>query len=306
MYAPICIFAFKRPDTTQQMLNALKQCPECHESELFVFLDEARNDKDAAAVDRTRALFDNLEGFAAVHLFPARMNKGLASSIIDGVTQVLKDYEQVIVLEDDIVVAPDFLTFMNQALEVYKDRKDIWSISGYTPNLDILKSCKQSDVFMVPRAQSWGWASWRDRWELVDWEVDDYNRMKSKEEQRKFNAGGNDLYRTLQLERNEKIESWAIRWAYFGYRNNAWTVNPVITKTKNIGLGDKSSHKGWHDKRHVVELKNGKTVVDPNVQPNQAIVKAFKHHHDLGIVSKIGYFMRLHNLGYHTVKKLFH
>ena len=289
------------------MLKSLLACPECAESELYVFMDEARNDTEAKQVEAVRALFDHIDGFRVVLPYPARMNKGMARSVIDGVTEVLKHHESVIVLEDDLVVSPDFLSFMNKALEVYKEREEIWSISGYTPKLQALEGRNPNGVFLVPRAQCWGWATWADRWETVDWEVSDYKRLvKNKSARKTFDRGGNDLFRTLEMERNERIESWAVRWAYAASRQNRWTVNPNQSKVQNIGLKSSQSHVGWHDERHMVELYGNTTDIDPNVQIDENLVKSFKEHHDLGIISKIGYFMRLHNLGYDFIKGLFH
>ena len=305
--SPICLFVYKRYDTTKLMLESLLACPECADSELYVFMDEARNDSEADDVEKVRALFDNLQGFKAIHPYPARMNKGMARSVIDGVTTVLEKHESIIVLEDDLVVAPDFLTFMNTALEAYRDRSDIWSISGYTPNLKEIEQYDKNSVFLVPRAQCWGWATWSDRWETVDWEVSDFNYLARNKKRRKaFDMGGNDLFRTLEMEHRERIESWAVRWAYAASKQKMWTVNPMLSKVQNIGLKSSTSHVGWHDERHNVELLGNKTIIDPNVQPDEKLVQAFKKHHDLGIISKIGYFMRLHNLGYDFVTSLFH
>ncbi|MBP5547929.1 MAG: hypothetical protein J6X58_03435 [Bacteroidales bacterium] len=305
--SPICIFVYRRPETTKLMLQSLLACPECAESDLYVFMDEARNDEEAKAVEDTRALFDDIKGFKSFHPFPARMNKGMANSVIDGVTKVLQEHEDIIVLEDDIVVSPDFLSFMNEALNTYRNREDIWSISGYTPDLKILRGCKDQKVFLVPRAQCWGWATWRDRWEKVDWEVSDFNSLsRNKAARRAFDQGGNDLYRTLEMERRERIESWAVRWAYAASKNGMLTVNPTQSKTQNIGLKSSKSHVGWHDERHNVELYGNTTTIDPDVQLDENLARAFKKHHDLGIISKIGYFMRLHNLGYDFVKRLIH
>lgn len=305
--SPICLFVYKRYDTTKLMLESLLACPECADSELYVFMDEARNDSEADDVEKVRALFDNLQGFKTIHPYPARMNKGMARSVIDGVTTVLEKHESIIVLEDDLVVAPDFLAFMNAALEAYRDRSDIWSISGYTPTLKEIEQYDKNGVFLVPRAQCWGWATWSDRWETVDWEVSDFNYLARNKKRRKaFDMGGNDLFRTLEMEHRERIESWAVRWAYAASKQKMWTVNPMLSKVQNIGLKSSTSHVGWHDERHNVELLGNKTIIDPNVQPDEKLVQAFKKHHDLGIISKIGYFMRLHNLGYDFIKKILH
>lgn len=305
--SPICLFVYKRFKTTKLMIESLLQCPECAESELYVFMDEARNDDEAEQVEKVRELFVDLRGFKTIHAYPARMNKGMAKSIIDGVTTVLNEHDSVIVIEDDLVVSPDFLTFMNSAIEAYRDRSDIWSISGYTPDIEELKNRPSQGVFLVPRAQCWGWATWSDRWETVDWEVSDYNRLvNSRKLREEFNKGGDDLFRTLEMERRERIESWAVRWAYSASKQNKWTVNPMLSKVQNIGLKSSQSHVGWHDERHNVELKGNSTVIDPAVQPDEALMQAFKKHHDLGFISKIGYFMRLHNLGYDFIKGLIH
>ena len=305
--APICIFVYKRYETTKQMLESLLRCPECSDSELYVFMDEARNDHEAPQVEKVRALFDDIQGFKEVHPYPARMNKGMARSVIDGVTLVLQQHESIIVLEDDLVVSPDFLTFMNSAIESYQSRSDIWSISGYTPKLKEIEKFDPKGVFLVPRAQCWGWATWRDRWETVDWDVEDFNKLSHNKKLREsFDMGGNDLFRTLEMERRERIESWAVRWAYAASKQNKWTVNPMLSKVQNIGLKSSESHVGWHDERHNVELIGNATVVDPNIQINNTLMYAFKKHHDLSIISKIGYFMRLHNLGYDFIKRLLH
>lgn len=304
--SPICIFAYKRPDTTSRLIESLLQCPECSESELYVFLDGPKRIEDQEKVDETRALFSHLEShFKEVHLMPSSENKGLARSIISGVTQVINQHGNIIVLEDDLVVAPDFLTFMNQALTLYHDRDDIWSISGYTPNIQPNALQELNGVFIVPRAQCWGWATWAHQWNKVDWNVSDYHRMSSRAERQAFNQGGNDLYRALDMERHGKIESWAIRWAYAGYRNQAWTLNPMGSKVQNIGFTCSDSHQGWHDARHNVALSTQPALLDPNVQPNPIWTAAFKKHNDLSLISKIGYFMRRHDLGYHFVKKIF-
>ena len=303
--SPICLFVYKRFDTTRLMLESLMNCPECSDSDLYVFMDAARSEKDIEEVTKVRSLFNGLNGFRHIETFPADTNKGLARSVIEGVSYVLHKHDDVIVLEDDLVVAPDFLSFMNESLKVYKGRKDIWSISGYTPKLEDIDQSKSNGVFLVPRAQCWGWATWRDRWQTVDWEVGDYEEIaKSKVLQDNFNRGGDDLFRTLKMERRGRIESWAVRWAYAAARNNMLTVNPMQSKVKNIGVAISDSHKSWNSNHHNVELLGNITIIDPKIKIDENIAKAFKHHHDLNIISKIGYFMRLHNLGYDLVKRI--
>ncbi len=302
--SPIIIFAFNRPVTTEKLLASLIRCKECADSELYVFIDGPRHDTDQNNVERTIALFNNRDEFGKKIVNISERNKGLAASIIDGVSEVMKTHDSAIVLEDDLVVTHDFLRFMNNALEAYRDRQDIWSISGYTPDIDIPESYEH-DLFLVPRAQSWGWATWRNRWEQADWDVKDFDSIANdKHQQEAFNEGGSDLYLTLDMERHHKIESWAVRWAYAGFRHNAYTVNPIASKVRNIGTTYSNAHRGWNDSRHNVVLSPIKITMEPDIQPDDNIIATFKAHHDPGLVSRIGYFLRRHGLGYGFLKEM--
>ena len=303
MLAPICLFVYNRSKETQSLLDSLAANPEASESVLYVFSDGAKDEKSQRDVDQTRQVIKNESRFKEVCLHEEEVNKGLAASIIGGVTKVLQQYDKVIVLEDDLEVSNDFLSFMNKALDTYRDRNDIWSISGYTPDITIPKNY-HDDVFLVPRAQSWGWATWSDRWEKVDWNVEQFHLLKDKEKRKAFNQGGNDLYRTLDMQQHGKIESWAIRFVFAGFLNHAYTVNPICSKVRNQGVASTTDHQGWNDRRHKVHLSYKELFVNENIQPDGQVIDAFKNHHDLGLISSIGYFLRRYGLGYHQIKKL--
>lgn len=303
MPAPICIFVFNRPQATLNLLDSLSCNAEAQHSELYIFSDAARNEREYPKVDEVRQIIRNESRFKTIYIEESPQNKGLASSIIEGVTSVLQKHESVIVLEDDLEVASNFLTFMNDALHSYKDRSDIWSISGYTPTISIPPDYLD-EVFLVPRAQSWGWATWSNRWHKVDWEVKQFNILKDKHQRALFNQGGNDLYRTLDMQQHGKIESWAIRFVFAGFFNHAYTVNPIYSKVRNQAAGSTTNHQGWNDQRHQVELSSHPINLNPTIQPNASLISAFKQHHDLGLISSIGYFMRRHGIGYHFIKNL--
>ncbi|MCR5424227.1 MAG: glycosyltransferase [Bacteroidales bacterium] len=306
MPAPICLFVYNRPAETARLLNALHQCPESTASTLYIFSDGPKTDTDKADVDQVRDLLSNIDGFARIHIFSKDTNAGLSASIIHGVSTILKEHDSVIVLEDDLEMAPDFLTFMNKALETYKERHDIWSISGYTPNIPIPADYPY-DVFLVQRPQCWGWATWGDRWELIDWNAKQSSILSNRKQRRSFNQGGNDLYRTLDMWQHGRIDTWAIRWVFAAWLQHCWTVNPIHSKIKNTGFSTAATHHGWHDCRHIVELnylqdKHTEFISDIHADPR--ICKSFKRHHDLGIISSIGYFMRRYGLGYHFAKRI--
>ncbi len=300
--APIILFAYNRPDHTRRLIASLLRNQEAANSILYIFIDGAKREDEREKVLAVQRLARAIEGFKEVRITVQERNKGLAASVIDGVTQVLQQHPSAIVLEDDLVVSEDFLSFMNEALALYRDRQDIWSISGYTPALSLPHDYRH-DAFLVPRPQCWGWATWRDRWEGIDWAVKEFDKMTSRAQRNTFNRGGNDLYRSLDMERHGRIESWAVRWCYAAFLQQAYTLNPVASKVQNRGMMESDSHAGWHDRRHNVALSSRPIHLEHDLQPDENVIKIFKRHHDLGLISRIGYFMRRHGLGYHFVKK---
>ena len=240
--APICLFTYNRLAETKQTVEALKNNFMAAESELFVFSDGAKNKETASKVAEVRNYLKTLSGFKNIEIVFSEDNKGLANSIIHGVSQVMSKYGKVIVLEDDLVTSPNFLDFMNQALEFYKDHQKVFSISGYTMNLPSLKKDK-NDYYVGYRASSWGWASWSKSWVDVDWEIKDYKDFsKSKTSNRIFKRGGSDMLRMLKNQRNSKIDSWAITWCYHQFKKDQLTVFPTISKIVNIGFGKDATH----------------------------------------------------------------
>ena len=305
MLAPIVLFAFNRPNTLKRLIESLRHCLEAEQSCVYVFVDGPRSENDQEAIAEVLALLKRCNCFRTLHIEVAPANKGLAKSVIDGVTAVMQTEGRAIVLEDDLVVSPFFLTFMNQAIETYEHRNDIWSISAYTPAIELPQDYIE-DVFLVPRAQCWGWASWKDRWRTIDWHPINTGEHLTHQERKQFDRGGNDLSRTLEMEAAGRIESWAVRWAYNASIQNRWTVNPIQSLVQNMGCKNSSAHRGWHDNRHHTTLASKLPTVAPSIEPDERILTAFKQHHDVGLVSRVGYFMRRYGLGYNWVKKTFY
>lgn len=241
-FAPVLLFTYKRSDTLKRTVAALQQNYLANDSELFIFSDAPKTPKDEPGVSEVRNFIKTIEGFKKIHIAEAPENKGLANSIIDGVTATIKEYGKVIVLEDDLLTSANFLSYMNQSLVFYSNNPKVFSISGYSipvsPPADY-----EYDAYFLPRASSWGWATWQDQWEQVDWEVNSFDQFKKDSSQIKaFNVGGSDMYKMLEKQMDGKIDSWAIRWCYHQFRIASYTAYPLISKVQNIGFDEKATH----------------------------------------------------------------
>src|SRR4030042_4593213 len=176
-FSPIILFVYKRLLHTTQTVEALQRNQYADKSDLFVFSDGPKNESETKIVQQVRSYIRSISEFKNTKVFEREKNMGLAASIISGVTTMLELYDKVIVVEDDVLTSPNFLTFMNSALNTYEQNGKIFSVSGYSYIFNFPKNYKL-DIFLTPRASSWGWGTWKDRWEKVDWTVSDFEQFK--------------------------------------------------------------------------------------------------------------------------------
>ena len=244
-YAPVILFTYKRLLHTIKTIEALDANVLADKSELFIFSDGYKGDEDETAVKEVRSYLEqykNDSNFKSVTVYYAENNHGLANSVIDGVTKIINTYGNVIVVEDDLVTSIDFLKFMNEALEYYEKDEKVWSIAGYTPNIRGLDHYNK-DVYICLRAGSWGWATWRNRWNCIDWDVKDYPIFqKDKKARKAFGKRGANMPEMLDAQMRGEVDSWAIRFCYEQFKRNAVTINPTISRVRNMGIDGSGTH----------------------------------------------------------------
>ena len=180
-----------------------------------------------------------------VHRHYSTQNKGCRDSIIYAITYVLKRHESVIIIEDDIITSPAFLLYMNTALDYYKNMKSVHSISGYSPapSKFITPVDYSYDVFVSPRLFGWGWGTWRDRWDSVDWSMNSYEEFIGKPEMiEAFNRGGDDLTPMLIDEIEGRSSAWDILFVFDQFKKHMVSIVPCHSYTKNIGLDGSGTH----------------------------------------------------------------
>lgn len=237
MYSPIIIFAFNRLEKIKSCIASLLKNSEACESDLIVYVDGPRINRagEEEKVRAVREFVKTISGFRSLTYHFAGNNQGLGPSLIKGVTEVLEHYGRAIVVEDDLVVSTNFLAFVNQGLDIYEKEKNVFSVSGETRNVKPPKgNCY--DNYFAPRAGCWGWGTWKDRWEKVDWRLEDWESVQ-KNRHRYNHWGGSDCYRMLRGWKEGKNQSWAIRFTYSQFLQHATTVFPFVSKVSNEGFG---------------------------------------------------------------------
>lgn len=242
MYAPILLFVYNRPEHTRRVIESLKANTEAADSELFIYADQARSETDIQQVSEVRRLIRSTDGFKQVTVIEREKNWGLARNVIDGVTTQVNAHGRVIVLEDDLVVAPHFLRFMNDALEMYKNEEKV----GHIQACDFTKDPSLPDTFLIRWTGSWGWATWERAWKHFNPNGKELlSRLEERHLTRYFDFNGNYPFtRMLRRQIAGKNNSWAIRWNASLFLDGILSLNVGKSLVQNTGFDGSGTNCG--------------------------------------------------------------
>lgn len=290
--APIVMFVYNRADHFKQTYEALSKCIGAEESVLYIFSDGAKTEKDISKVNEVRMTLKDVAKearFQKVHIVESETNRGLAASVIAGVTQVLAEYGRLIVVEDDCMPSPYFLSFMNLCLQEYEEKRKVGAIAGFAPPISFPESFHE-DVYFAYRSCSWGWATWKDRWDGVDWELKEVSDFyKNPALIQKLNANGMDRFIRLHRQTQGNGSSWSVRFGAHLVKNDQLTVYPRYSYIQNIGCDASGVHSQAKDAEKMrVDLSKvieSPRLTEPSVNPE--IQRIMKKHYSAGIVSDI-------------------
>ena len=242
--APIIVFCYNRPRHVEQTLLALSKNELADQSVLYIYCDGPKDNASNDQIEKiteVRRIVRKQKWCKEVHIFESDKNKGLANSIIGGVTDVINQYGKVIVLEDDIVTSVGFLRYMNDALDIYKDEDKVMHISAYMyPHK---KKLPETFFFTVPYPGG-GWATWQRAWKHFRDDADYFYGYFEKHKQwDKFNKlGGKYLQKQLKANVDGALKTWFIKWHATLLLLDGLTLYPNHSLTNNIGFDETGTH----------------------------------------------------------------
>lgn len=296
--APICLFTYNRLEETKKTIEALQNNYLAKESHLYIFSDGAKSEMAKEKVDNVRAYLKTVNGFDSVQVFESATNKGLANSIISGVTQIVKEHGKVIVLEDDLFTTPNFLDYMNQGLDFYEHNSKVISICGY--GLKIKKPTNYSNEFyLYGRSSSWGWGTWKSAWLSVDWDLKDWEEFSADKNAVKcFNYNGSDMFKMLKSTIDGSGDSWAIRFGYSQFKQNMYSLMPFESFVDNRGFSGEGTNTKFKFSRFKTVMNNGlnrKFEFNSEIAVDKKIEKECYKYHSLPIriYSRMRYILNI-------------
>lgn len=242
MLAPILLFTYNRPGHTRNAVTSLLANSLAAESELFIYSDAPKTDEDRANVEEVRRYLHSIKGFKQVHITERTENLGLARSIIDGVTTLTDRFGKVIVLEDDLVTAPYFLQFMNDALDMYEHDERV----GHIQACDFTQDATLPDTFFIKWTGSWGWGTWKRAWQYFNPDGKALlAELKQKGLAYTFDFNGKYGYtRMLRRQTEGKNNSWAIRWNASLFLRDMLSLNVGKSLVQNEGFDGSGTNCG--------------------------------------------------------------
>jgi hypothetical protein len=241
--APIVIFAYKRPDKFEKLLDSLKQCYESKHSSLYIFLDKPNSELLDKAHFRMKEIISEIDGFDEVVVSLSDKHLGLSQNITQGISKVLELNDRIIVLEEDLVVSSNFLYYMNCALQIYDNSLEVFHIAAHCDSVHRLYG---DDFFFTRKMDCWGWATWKNRWSSFTKNPEELLKHASAETVKAFNFDG--IYQLWdQVEKNAsgQLDTWAIFWQATINSQSGLCLTPNKPFAINTGQDGSGHHGIW-------------------------------------------------------------
>jgi len=256
--APIALFVYNRPQHTERTIKFLQQNELAEKSHLYIFSDGAKTVQEEKNVAAVRKIINKTDGFKSVKVIERKDNAGLANSVIAGVSQLIEEYDQVIVFEDDLITSPHTLAYFNDALGRYREEEKVMHIGAY---MYPLKNEKLPPSFFYRAATSWGWATWGRAWKNFEPDIDILLKQFDKKKRAAFSIDNKmNFWKQMQEFKKGKNNSWAIRWYASIFLKGGLTLNPSQSLVNNIGHDGTGVHSGINDIYNVII--NPKPIVE--------------------------------------------
>lgn len=249
--SPVAFFAFNRPYHTFETLNSLSLNKEAKETNLYAFIDGHKKISEIHLIDAVEKIIKSFsEKFKSITINRSQINLTGGTNQRRGISKVLENNETVISLEDDIYVSKYFLSYMNKALKIYQNEKEVWHINAFNYPVHINRDF---ECFFMRAMKCWGWATWNDRWSKFNEDplsCDPYylKTLFSKEMVQDFDLNLNRSLFWSQIEKNATgnlNNTWDIFWYSFIFLNKGLCLTPKVSLTRNIGHDGSGIHSGF-------------------------------------------------------------
>jgi hypothetical protein len=240
---PVLLLAFNRADRLEQLLKSLKKLkPEV----VRVSIDGPRSGADVEGVKACEQLASEVDWVPNYDVWTRDKNAGIAQGIPLSVTRFLAEFPEVFVIEDDVTLGPDALTFVGRALDLWRDHPTVHSISAYNmvPLSEVTDPSKPVRLSRV--SSSYAWATWNHKWQCFDHEMASFRRqgIRSQKDLLGSYLSAIRWRQHVRYARLGLVDCASYLWNTSTWQNDGLAVVPNVNLVEYRGIQD-----GTHTRR---------------------------------------------------------
>jgi len=288
-FAPVLVTGFNRPELLEEQLKTLIEMG----CKVYMSLDvPKKNDLVNAESSRRCIAIANRFSPDLARVRISKQHLGCFRGMTEAITWGFGQETMLIILEDDVRVNEIFLSYATKLLTDFESNHSVGSIAGtnFVPKSHI--TLKDDSVRFSAFASSWGWATWRDRWDDY---LEDLNTFPIHDSIYPTNFWGWSSKRywkkVFEDTSNGKYDAWDYRWLYSNWKRCRLTIVPNSNLAINVGFGEGATHTidanlPWWLPREIEAAFKLLTIPSPVVRDERADRWAERNHYRTSFVQQ--------------------
>lgn len=286
--APILISVYNRKEHLERCINSIQLNQLSRVSDLFIISDGAYSPDHESAISFVRSYADQIKGFHDVTVIKREQNLGSFLSAKSAIDEVIDHYGKVIFLEDDNLVAPNFLAFLNEGLRFYESDPSVFSVCAYNYPIR-MPSSYPHDVYKWQGFSAWGVGLWKAKWSAVDWDFTGFAELaKNRKRKKELDAIAEHLYQYISYDIQHKRMIIDTIISYHLFLKKRYSIFPVLSKVRNVGHDGTGEHGGLTDRYRMQPIDSGGDFsFVRGIKADKDVNRLLRRHFKIPIVVKV-------------------
>lgn len=288
----VAILVYDRVEHFKRCLQALSACVGADKADVYIFLDVPNIEDKRYFTDEIELLAKATSGFRTMSVLKSEVNLG-ASGNSQRLLSYMRSFEKFLVLEDDVIVHPQFLDVMSKLLFYSKDNELITSVGAFSPNTNI----NTGSVYLSSYFNGYGCGFWSDS-PLLDYLLtvhDPHDELVRGRLKKKIRVKHKYLRKSLKkISAEKKLND--IQATFYHIKNDVYQLRSTLPFVVNIGFDGSGENCGvsdtdyWdnmpHD-GHIFSISDVRIAYDSDLDR-----KYYQHFHPkLNLVEKLKKFL---------------
>lgn len=261
---PVLFIVYNRLETTKKVFSRIR---EAKPTRIYIAADGPKGTVDLKKVEKVREyILENIDWSTEIRTLFQKDNLGAKYAVFEALEWFFSLESRGIILEDDCLPGNGFFSYCEELLDRYESDKQIGMISGRN-ELGTYENEKEGDYFLSTRGFCWGWATWRDRFEMLD--IDIAQKVTLNNILVLYKNASSFLEFVFRMKnikqlRVDNLDAWDYQWSICLLLNSMYAIVPKKNMIKNIGFGEGATHAFNNDVDNVDHFEGMGSIIHPN------------------------------------------